>query len=284
MSLKKLEASQSQKAIIDALLEGPLTFKELLEKSGISRAVLNKHLKTLEKQGVIEKIYKDGKILNVLKPENFSLREWLLNQLAPYGIPQESIEKGRKLLTDKMVFLIVSTAPCIVGVGGDLLKRYPQYSLFGLNEIEPCPVSEFEFRRTFGLKDKTLIQLANQIDVFSLAITILYLGYLATSLEGANINMSVSTKEILDAVIWWTKEISNFIPSSKLIAITVLAFIFETHKEIMKFIQRLKSKELKEDEPLGSVGCILFFITEIYKSEKPKSQSSEVESPSSQNP
>lgn len=54
--------------IISILNQRPLTFTELIRESRLSRAVVNQHLKKLEKERIIKKEYVEGKILNVLQP------------------------------------------------------------------------------------------------------------------------------------------------------------------------------------------------------------------------
>jgi len=55
--------------IISIINQRHLTFTELIRESGLSRAVVNQHLKKLEKEGIIKKEYVKGKILNMLQPD-----------------------------------------------------------------------------------------------------------------------------------------------------------------------------------------------------------------------
>jgi len=68
MAYQKQVWLENRNKITWLLAHQPLTFQEIIEKTGLSRGVANQHLKTLEKEGIITKIYKDGKILNVLAP------------------------------------------------------------------------------------------------------------------------------------------------------------------------------------------------------------------------
>ncbi|MGA3290329.1 MAG: winged helix-turn-helix domain-containing protein [Candidatus Bathyarchaeia archaeon] len=52
--------------IKQALAKQNLTFKELIEKTGLSRAVVNQHLKELVKTEKVVKRFWDGKVVNVL--------------------------------------------------------------------------------------------------------------------------------------------------------------------------------------------------------------------------
>jgi len=63
---QKVVWEQNQSKILQLLNEQPLTFKQIIEKSSLSRSVVNEHLKVLEEQGLIKKEYKDSKLLNML--------------------------------------------------------------------------------------------------------------------------------------------------------------------------------------------------------------------------
>lgn len=56
--------------IIYLLRRKSLSFKEIAKETGFSTATVSSHLKCLEKQGIIKKIYKNRKILNVLQIKN----------------------------------------------------------------------------------------------------------------------------------------------------------------------------------------------------------------------
>lgn len=56
----------NEKIIKQELSKQCLTFTELIEKTKLSRAVVNLHLKDLERTGKVTKQYKDGKLLNFL--------------------------------------------------------------------------------------------------------------------------------------------------------------------------------------------------------------------------
>jgi DNA-binding HxlR family transcriptional regulator len=51
----KTIANQNLLVVFLTLLKNPLTFSELLKKTGLSKPVLTKHLKTLQKKGSIDK-------------------------------------------------------------------------------------------------------------------------------------------------------------------------------------------------------------------------------------
>jgi DNA-binding transcriptional ArsR family regulator len=93
----------NERKIIQILNKESLTFTELIDRSKLSRAVVNQHLKDLERENIVKKEYKDGKILNVLQAQKVRLSEFLLNQLSGLGVPGEVIDKGRSILTDEFV-------------------------------------------------------------------------------------------------------------------------------------------------------------------------------------
>jgi DNA-binding transcriptional ArsR family regulator len=77
---QKQISKNNERKIINLLTQSPrneppynrspygLTFTELIQKSGLSRGVVNLHLRKLEAAGMIKKEYSKGKILNVLLP------------------------------------------------------------------------------------------------------------------------------------------------------------------------------------------------------------------------
>jgi len=86
--------------IIQILSRKSLTFKDLIEESGLSRGRVNKHLKALEKDHIIKKEYKDGNILNVLiQGSEFDLVGFFLDVLENFGVPRETVDKGREIIT-----------------------------------------------------------------------------------------------------------------------------------------------------------------------------------------
>jgi DNA-binding transcriptional ArsR family regulator len=62
--------NDNKKKIINELQKEKLTFTELIKRTGLSKAVVNQHLKELIKDKMVEKILVNGKILNVLQTEN----------------------------------------------------------------------------------------------------------------------------------------------------------------------------------------------------------------------
>ena len=112
-------AEKNKKKLLSILTEEPLTFTELIEKSKLSRAVVHKNLKSFENRGIIEKQYKNGKLLNILIPENIDIIEWFISQLRDYDIPEEVLKKGTQLLTKE---ILVTSAGAISGIQGVLIE------------------------------------------------------------------------------------------------------------------------------------------------------------------
>jgi len=102
---QKLVWKENRNKIIQHLNEQPLTFKQLIEKSGLSRSVVNGHLKALETKGIIKKEYRKGKILNVLQLSKIDLVEWFLSQLEMIGVPRKIIEKGKAILNEELLMM-----------------------------------------------------------------------------------------------------------------------------------------------------------------------------------
>jgi DNA-binding transcriptional ArsR family regulator len=59
---------ENRNKIISIINQKPLTFTEIIRQSGLSRGVVNRHLKKLEEEEIIKKEYREGKILNLLLP------------------------------------------------------------------------------------------------------------------------------------------------------------------------------------------------------------------------
>jgi DNA-binding transcriptional ArsR family regulator len=61
-----------------------LTFKEIIERSELSRAVVNQHLKNFVKNGYIKKEYRNGKIVNILQKEVVNPQKFFFEQLLTF--------------------------------------------------------------------------------------------------------------------------------------------------------------------------------------------------------
>jgi len=94
---------ENKNKIIQILSEKSLSFKEIIMATGLSRAVVNNHLKSLEADGLIKKEYVSGKLLNVLQASKLDLVEWFLDKLASDGVPKEVVEKGKTVLDRAVV-------------------------------------------------------------------------------------------------------------------------------------------------------------------------------------
>lgn len=121
-SYQKEAWMKNRNTIIKLLNEKPLTFKELLQLSGLSRSVLNEHLKALTREGIVKKIYENGKILNVIQYKKLNLVEWFLSQLEVY-VPRKVIEKGRQYLDEKTMFYLCCMYVDVLNDAFDLIAQ-----------------------------------------------------------------------------------------------------------------------------------------------------------------
>jgi hypothetical protein len=64
---QKREWKKNRNGIIRLLMKKPLSFAEVICESGLSRGVVNCHLNELVSDGIVEKKYVEGKLLNLLK-------------------------------------------------------------------------------------------------------------------------------------------------------------------------------------------------------------------------
>ena len=101
-------AKKNRNKLIDILNNEPLTFTELINKSKLSRAVVHRNLTVFEKEGLIKKEYKNGKLEIILNFSKLNLVEWFLDQLTKYDVPISLIEKGRTELKEKVILAIAN--------------------------------------------------------------------------------------------------------------------------------------------------------------------------------
>lgn len=100
--LYQKEAYRANKTrIIRLLNKEPLTFTELIEKSGLSRGTVHTQLKKMG--DLIVKKYESGKILNVLQTQNLDLVQWFLNQLRTIHVPEKLLKKGKDVLDPAVI-------------------------------------------------------------------------------------------------------------------------------------------------------------------------------------
>jgi DNA-binding transcriptional ArsR family regulator len=103
------KGNPAERKIIMELEKGSSTFTGLKKQTGIAYSTLSEHLKELEKNGMIEREYKKGKILIRLPYAALTPIERTLRHLeSTVPSPQKlDIELGRKLLTDEVVNAIL---------------------------------------------------------------------------------------------------------------------------------------------------------------------------------
>ena len=94
---QKQEYRDNEKKLRLILEKESLSFSELIKASGLSRAVVNNHLREMESKGIVKKEYKNGKLLNILtkngkrsiEPTLFALtiRQYLLGVKGDWSEP-----------------------------------------------------------------------------------------------------------------------------------------------------------------------------------------------------
>lgn len=63
MTTQKRTWARNRSRILTILKLEPLTFKELLERVELSRGVLNNHIKSMQTEGKVKKVYEKGRLL-----------------------------------------------------------------------------------------------------------------------------------------------------------------------------------------------------------------------------
>lgn len=234
---------ENRNRIIQLLNNEPLTFKQVIEKSGLSRAVVNDHLKTLEKEGAIKKTYGSGKLLNILQPSNIDLVEWFLTQLANLGLPKETLEKGKSILNEPLLIISSLIYALIWNSAIDIIPRKILISESRLDSKIP-PYKPFKIWASFFTKGKkgnfkvsTLIEpgegwkqeeaqefvkdMINELSPYSFNVVLLVYEIeklLATAereLFFSNVEMPSDVEEAFEKTSeWWFNEVTEYLPSS----------------------------------------------------------------------
>jgi len=241
-SYQQKERKRNQAKIIRKLAENSMTFKELVEKTGLSRAVVNQHLKALEKKHKIKKEYKNKRILNVLQPSQIDLVEWFLDQYEYLGVPNELIQKGRDFLTTKA--LVSSTF-----LYGDLLMK-----LFDF--LESFKTKSYEIIKDFKtftfplvskrqmpdfnitLNDPVMLEIFKKLmnDMTPINFSLIMMAYQLekeySTETGKNYLFPKRTKELvemyekeLDRAFEWHEEVMRYLPSQAFLFGLMTAYI-----------------------------------------------------------
>ena len=249
---------ENENKLIQALNKSSLTFKELIDNHelGLSRAVLNQHLKALEKQGIVKKEYKDGKLLNVLKISEFSMVDYFLSQLVALGVPKSIADKGKQLLSeDVLVFSALAFRILYAQMTEMTLyvtKRRPKDTrkvkkIFA--ELGPIP----EHTPKLSLETQSLGTEAKPSDKHEIIAELNpYVLHIIMSEHGAEIGSTYANpkahlvkqlvdvqpkgfKELLDRPFeWWFEEVCPYLPLSTFL--TIFSGFFNVVNE--EFFQR----------------------------------------------
>jgi len=89
----------NESKIIDALRNESLTFTDIIKKTGLSRAVVNQHLKKLVEESKVSKVLENGRILNVLRTNNLPKPMLFAIDSEPYRL--NNMEIGKTSVDEK---------------------------------------------------------------------------------------------------------------------------------------------------------------------------------------
>jgi len=234
---------RNRSRIIKLLNKEPLSFTQLIQKSRLSRAIVNNHLKVLEKDGLIKKVYdsKSRKILNLLQLERLDLVEWFVCQLENFDMPQEILNKGRKVLSEHVLLnsavaysYILNNTMDILGYStSDTPRDKKSEALFMFKPIS-SRLKVPEFQSALEGKDQQIIKMLLS-DLTPHALTVVLTEYefeksrFQESQGAAEIlkelkkrqefffpRLSRDMKESFDKVSeWWFKEVVYDLPSGR---------------------------------------------------------------------
>ena len=111
MSYQSRIREENKLRIIRELEKGPATFTELINRTGLSRAVVNNRLKELEKELGLYREYRNKKLLIMLPAKVRDSVSSTIRDLEALVLPPSRLdsELGRKLLTGPVVDAIVES-------------------------------------------------------------------------------------------------------------------------------------------------------------------------------
>ena len=236
--------------IIGILNQESLTFTELIEKSGLSRAVVHEHLKDLLEDGSVRKIYKDGRILNVLQLKKVNLVEWFLHQLEAYDLPTEVIAKGRVVLNDHILinasmmygYILNNITSILEGSElGEAAETDKKPWLLESFSLVPSKMKAQSFKldieshvKIGSEQEKEIVhKLIRELNphLFNVIMVTYELEKRLGSKELKKRDvffystLSKEVKRSLDEVSeWWFKEVSEYLPSSRLFQLLTIVY------------------------------------------------------------
>jgi len=254
---------RNRNRIIGILNQESLTFTKLIEKSRLSRAVVHEHLKALLEDGSVEKVYKDGKILNVLQPLKLDLVEWFLRQLEVYELPREVIEKGKVVLNNHILIstsiiyayllnnvknILESSEPereAVINEDPWLLEKF---TLTPLKTKAPLLMMNIKSHVEIGSeKEEEIVQkLISELNpyLFNVILTAYQIEkWLFSKWSEEMMNreefffsiLSDEAKKTFDKVsMWWLQEVSEYLPSSRFFQLLTLIYSNSLSKKLRK--------------------------------------------------
>ena len=235
---------KNQNRIIQLLNEKSLTFTELIEKTGLSRSAVNKHLNSLEKEDVIEKRYASGKIVNVLQLSRLDIIEWFLAQLEILGIPEGVIARGRAIMCEEVIpyamLLYAYTWKNMIELSGGFTEK-PSETAVSWGSVIPSKTESPPFRMFIEENEKEIVGRNLEIlkkwlkemnpYTFNVVLTIYRIELIfiekAKELKVRNESLYPDIHELYpekaerltekfhDIMDWWFTEVSEHLPSSR---------------------------------------------------------------------
>jgi len=241
-SYQKIVWNRNRYGIIRLLNKRPLSFKELIAESRLSRAVVNNHLASLRKEGIVIQSYENDKILNILRHSSLNLTEFFLGQLENLGVPKEVTEKGRVKLNDT---ILLFSSLAYIHFYDEIIDNYKKKEM---NEpvqiLATFKVPLFPSRRLrITRKLHAPLEEATDTEKFisEMTPTSLHMVMVLYSIEKMFLKSGVRLKsDSLTSVLrskgneqlkigfdsaaqWWFDEVMEHIPSGGLLSILVLA-------------------------------------------------------------
>jgi DNA-binding transcriptional ArsR family regulator len=219
--------------IIRKLLDHPLSFGEIVKKTGVSRASVNHHLKEMMSEGIIIKKMN----LYDLEPSKVNLVKWFLSQL-PQNVPDRLIQEGKALLNEENIayfslklFVQIQLLPIIIPLERPLSKIANDV-LKPLFTIRKTPIT-FDLRFKTKIKNEPILMYFHQIrHVLNCLDPSTFTFFMVTEyIDALREEVPVDMKKLeytvkLSAIFrWWTK-VMSYLPSSSLMS--ELAIIYKT--------------------------------------------------------
>lgn len=239
---------ENENKLIQILNKSSSTFKELVDNHelGLSRAVLNQHLKALTKQGIVKKEYKDGKLLNILQTSEISLVDYFLSQLVGLGVPKPIADKGKQLLSqDILMFSAIAHQMLYVDMSKMTLaitKKQPKRIIKGeTKELTYSPIPPHVLKLKWNMKGESpgKSEIITELNpyVFHMVIS----EYATEVGRSDTILKTHLVRQVLDAqpkeykemlqrpMDWWLDEVCPYLPLSGFL--TIVAAFFNAVKQ-----------------------------------------------------